>query len=413
MNEWISFKTRAFLFCTFLLITTVSTLFAQNNLNIYGFFSTRGEKVFNLPNIGENGETIHNNEVMEWSNPFVKLMLQHYLNERFKVFVNLSANGDDSPEFENYWGEYSAAEYFNIRVGKMYRKFGLYNELLNTFPLLYGIEPPELFDDDHLIVSRTTTLMLHGQITGSNIVANYGISTDNGEGGPAEDLIPFAWDFNLRFSGGKITIGTSGYTSGGATSSDVGLAEGSPKSGVLPWMQADKFNIFGGYLESAIGGFLFQSEYWVSKHTAERDPHMVMEVINNASLNAAQLNRFLLDNDAPVSMENINLEGNYQVQTWYIRSGYSISTALGEIAPYLQWDYYENPETIQNKTYGGDNEAGYADDGKFSKATIGAVYRPVHEVAIKLDGSSHIQKFNGKTESYPELRLDISFMFGS
>lgn len=59
----------------------------------------------------------------------------------------------------------------------------------------------------------------------------------------------------------------------------------------------------------------------------------------------------------------------------------------------------------------GDNEAGYADDGEFLKPSLGVVYKPDPAVAIKLDGSTHIQKFNGKTESYPEVRLDVSCAF--
>jgi hypothetical protein len=39
------------------------------------------------------------------------------------------------------------------------------------------------------------------------------------------------------------------------------------------------------------------------------------------------------------------------------------------------------------------------------------VYRPVPVVAIKLDGSVHTQEFNGKRESYPEIRMDFSWAF--
>jgi hypothetical protein len=34
-------------------------------------------------------------------------------------------------------------------------------------------------------------------------------------------------------------------------------------------------------------------------------------------------------------------------------------------------------------------------------------------VAIKLDGSYHSQRFNGRQEMYPELRLDFSFAFSN
>ena len=79
---------------------------------------------------------------------------------------------------------------------------------------------------------------------------------------------------------------------------------------------------------------------------------------------------------------------------------------------YFQWDHFDNPETIQSKSFGGDNEAGLADDGKFSKGTIGIIFRPQPQLAIKLDASAHFQEFNGDDESYPEIRLDISYIFG-
>ena len=80
--------------------------------------------------------------------------------------------------------------------------------------------------------------------------------------------------------------------------------------------------------------------------------------------------------------------------------------------PYFQWDWSRNPETIASKTFGGDNEAGVSDAGQFHKSTIGVVYRPIPEVAVKLDTSHHIFRFNGETTSYPELRVDFSFVFG-
>jgi hypothetical protein len=84
----------------------------------------------------------------------------------------------------------------------------------------------------------------------------------------------------------------------------------------------------------------------------------------------------------------------------------------GELVPYAQWDYYDNPETIYDKDWGGDAEAGLADSGKFSKATIGVIYRPQPAVAFKFDASTHFQKVNGSSEPYSEVRFDVSYIFG-
>jgi hypothetical protein len=340
------------------------------------------------------------------------MMMQHHLNSRFRVFINLNGAEAATITVKNFWGELSFNRQINVRLGKMYRKFGLYNEMLDAVPTYYGIEPPELFDGDHLIVSRTTTFMLHGGTDAGAGILSYSLSTDNGEGGPKEGLVPIGWDINYKFGRGDYTLGVSGYTSGGATTSDVGVGEGSSETGVLPWMAEDKFNVFGGYAEVRVSSAVLQTAYWQARHTATRDVDAVINMVNGANPNSAQLARFLYDPNGAIDAANVNPKGNYSVRTWYVRGGYSFETSVGEVAPYLQWDWYENPETIKNKTFGGDNEAGFADDGQFNKATIGVVVRPTPEVAVKLDASTHIQKFNGKTEQYPEVRFDVSYLFG-
>src|SRR5690606_18780736 len=104
---------------------------------------------------------------------------------------------------------------------------------------------------------------------------------------------------------------------------------------------------------------------------------------------------------------------NYTVQTWYVRAGYNLNTSIGQMVPYLFVDWMSHPENIRNKQFGGDDEAGLADDGTFWKPSIGIVYRPLPAVAIKLDGSYHSQKINNRQVTYPELRIDFSFAFSN
>jgi hypothetical protein len=238
------------------------------------------------------------------------------------------------------------------------------------------------------------------------------LSTDNGESGSPTRAIPVGGDLNYVFGDGNYVVGVSGYTSSGYTTSDVKLGSGSPKSGVLPWMAGDKFSAYGGYAEVKTAQWTLQAEFWQAPHTIERDPAKVVSVINNAGVNAAQQARFLLNPAGAVAVGNVRANDTYTVQTWYFRGGYSFETSLGELAPYAQWDWYKNTETISSKTYGGDEEAGEADDGQFNKATLGVVFRPIPEIAMKLDGSSHMYKLNGTDVSYIEVRFDISFVFG-
>lgn len=387
------------------------TNYALKNLNIFGYFSTRFEKVLDEPSI-QNGRTIKTDTPAEFTYPFFNIMLEHQLHQRFKIFINLNGSGAGDLSVRNFWGECTLSSWLNFRMGKIYRRFGLYNEILDAVPSYYGIEPPELFDADHLLISRTTALMVYGAVDAGSGILNYSASTDNGEGDPVKNTFPLGYDLNYKFGGGELVLGTSGYTSGGQTNSTLGVGEGAPPSGVLPWMVADKFSILGGYAETRIKNLTVQAEYWRAKHNAQRDPAAILAVLNNVAINANQLARFLRNPALGATEANVATAARYSIHTWYLRAGYSIESAIGEFGPYVQWDSYSNPETIANKDFGGDNEAGVADDGKFNKATVGLVFRPIPQVAVKLDGSSHAQKFNGATARYYDLRLDVSYVFG-
>jgi len=385
----------------------------QNKLSIYGYFSTRLEKQFETKS---SGEKIADASPYEWTYPFFNIMMQHQINDNFKVFINLNGAKATNIDVRNFWGEYSYSNYLNVRLGKIYRKFGLYNEILDAVPTYYGIEPPELFDTDHLIVSRTTTLMVYGSVGLSAGDLSYCLTSDNGEGGAVEKAFPLGFDLNYRFLGGDFVVGASGYLSGGDAISDVKVGAGSPKSGVLPWMNKDHFNVLGGYTEMRISNLLLQFEYWTSKHIAERNTAGVITLAQKAGLNENQLKRMIVDpskDAAQLSASDVIANTDFNINTWYVRAGYSFETNIGELAPYVQWDYYKNPETIESKTYGGDAEAGSADDGVFNKSTLGIVYRPIPEVAVKFDQSFHFYKAGGKNVNYPEIRFDVSYIFGN
>ncbi len=382
-----------------------------NELNIYGYFSTRFEKTFAEPSL-ESGRIVKQDAPAEFIYPFFNVLMQHQITNKFKAFVNLNGSGGSTIDLRNFWGEYSASSFINLRLGKTYRKFGLYNEILDAVPTYYGIEPPELFDSDHLMISRTTALMMYGSLNAGGGSLNYSVSTDNGEGSAIKNVIPLGYDLHYKFGGGDFTIGVSGYTSGGKTVSDTPLGSGAPNGGVLPWMAADEFSVFGGYVEGNFGALTVQAEYWNSPHDIQRDPALVVAMINGAAPNTSQLRRLLINPGLGATEANVRTVDDYDVKTWYFRAGYSAETRIGEIAPYVQWDYYSNPETIAKKTFGGDNEAGVADDGIFNKSTVGVVFRPIPQVAAKLDQSFHFYELNGAEVNYWEIRLDVSLLFG-
>lgn len=407
--RWISGWKRA-LATTGLLAAPVAAG-AQDDLRVYGYFSTRLEKSLQVPD-WNGSAVVKESAPKEWSQPFFNVMVQHQIDSKFKAFVNLNGAKAGALDVRNMWGEFTVSNKLNVRIGKIYRKFGLYNEVLDAVPTYYGIEPPETFDGDHLLISRTTAAMAYGFVSLGKGRLNYSVSTDNGEGKTIDGTLPIGYDINYSFGTGNYTVGFSGYTSGGGTDSDIALGSSSPKSGVLPWMKRDSFTVANAYGEVKRGAWLLQLEWARAEHKALRDAAAVVTVVNNAGVSSAQRARFLKNASGAVNPANVNLTGDHTIDTWYLRTGYSFDTKRGEFAPYVQWDAYKNPEVIAAKKYGGDDEAGVADDGAFTKATAGLVYRPIPQVAFKLDGSLHRYRYYGQRVSYPELRFDLSYAFG-
>jgi hypothetical protein len=314
------------------------------------------------------------------------------------------------------WGNIKFSDAFQVKFGKIYREFGLFNAKLDEVPTYLGIEPPELFDGDHLILPRLTTFAIHGTRKFDKNTVSWSLCTDNGENGPIEDVLPLGWDVRANV-GGKVLFGLSGYFSSitsGKVSSDIGVGDGSPNGGVLPWMASDDYQVYGGFTEFQVDNFLVKGAYWYASHDAVRDPEAVLTLVNNADLSDRQRVRFLGDNAfaTDIAAEDVDINGDYNVTTGYVRVGYRISTDYGPVTPYVFFDWMENKETIAQKTYGGDNEAGISDDGSFQKWTVGATYKPIDKVAIKANSALHVQDFNGKkSESYAEVRFDISYLF--
>lgn len=410
----ISRAARAALLATALAALPAGRLAAQAQQQLFGYFSTRVEKTFSEPD-WDGTSIVRASAPREISYPYASIMVQHQFDRRFSAFINLNASGAGSVDVRNMWGEFAASSYLQVRLGKIYRTFGLYNEQLDAVPTYYGIEPPETFDTDHLLLSRTTMLMVRGNASVGPGTLYWSLSTDNGEAGGLshEGMLPLGADARYEFGRGAYTIGVSGYMSGGGSGSDIGVGEGSPKSGVLPWMAADSFTVWNAYAQARVSALTLQFEYASADHNAQRDPAAVIAVLGNAGVNDGQRARFLIDPaGSATDPANVRTSGDYRVQTWYARAGWSQETAWGEVGPYVQWDWYSNPETIASKRWGGDNEAGAADDGVFNKGTLGVLFRPVPQVAVKLDGSIHFYTFHGESVSYPELRFDVSYTFG-
>lgn len=379
------------------------------NTSIYGYIEGYVEKVEKSPTRSggtstSEGSVTRSENAHEFQTPNVRFMVKNTTG-KYSSFLNIDASSG-SVGMTNAWVESKLkGDLFKFRIGKMYRKFGLYNERLDAVPTYIGIEPPELFDGDHLLLTRTTNLMFHGERDFGDGTFYYSLATGNDERAGSE--IPLGGDLRYTYYSDDVewTFGSSFYLSHkAAPSQDVG--DGSPDGGVLNWMKEDKYEVVGFFTELKRKALTLQLAYFQADHDAIRDGEKLQSV-GTAKLTDEQIQRLCSGNMSTCSDSSVN----YKVKTWYVRAGYTLSSKMGEWTPYVQWDYYENPETIAEKDDGGDNEAGIADDGKFTKQTIGVVYKPVDQMAIKLDASNHKQKIDGEDLNYSEIRGSFSYVW--
>lgn len=287
-------------------------------VRIYGFIDAYFEKVAETPtSIDGNGDTVYEENPYEFDVPNLHLMVQGVIGGKYRYFLNLAAPGsggigsDEGLGVRNAWVEAPiAGNALQIRWGKTYRRFGLYNEILDAVPTFIGIEPPELFDKDHLIVTRTTNLMIHGNVPLGGNTLQYALMTANDE--RADGAFPVGGD--LRFKvGGNLQIGSSVYSSGGKASPTRGVGDGSPRGGVINWMAEDEYLVFGGYAEYKTDGLILQLAYWQANHDGKRDPAAVMQLLG-AGLNSRQLERFGLSDANPTEADVIT-DASYEIRT--------------------------------------------------------------------------------------------------
>lgn len=393
------------------LAETVSKVFETR---LYGYVDAHIEQVADTPSgVGAAGVTEYEANPLEIDVVNLHVMVQGTILSRFRYFVNLvgsaagSPAGDAGISVRNAWLEAPIfGDALQARLGKTYRRFGLYNELLDAVPTFIGIEAPELFDNDHLLLTRTTNAMLHGRFALG--VGSLAWSLTTGADERASDQIPLGGDLRLVADVG-LTLGSSFYWSGGDAAPSREVGEGSPAGGVMNWMARDEYYVVGGYAQWQAQGLTLQAEYWQAHHDATRSQDATA-ALAEANLLPGQRGRFFVNGDPAQGLQPRDV--TYDVRTFYLRAGYDVS--LGDdkvLTPYAQLDYYANPETINAQSFGGDAEAGNTDDGEFWKFTLGAVFRPVAPVALKVDGSGHLQQFNGKSEFYPELRVSLSYLW--
>ena len=357
------------------LLLTMNVQAAPLKSQIYGYVEGYLEKVEKSPTRTGGTSTTEGTHSRtenphEFDTPHINFMVKSSKGSKYSSFLNLDASGS-SVSMKNGWFDASLHnDLLRFRIGKIYRRFGLYNEILDAVPTYMGIEPPELFDGDHLLLTRTTNFMLHGETSIGGDTLRYSLTTGNDERFNKE--VPIGGDVRYTKYGNsyELTVGSSFYFSDKAKPS-VAVGSGSPNGGVLNWMNSDRYKVLGAFTELIKGGTKLQFAYFVADHDAKRSGSK-LQSLSTAALNNRQIQRLCNGNMSTCSDSGVN----YKVKTWYIRAGHTFNTSMGDFTPYVQWDFYDNPETVATKSNGGDNEAGVADDGKFKKQTLGVVYQP-------------------------------------
>lgn len=391
---------------TSVVLTSVSQVSAAEEMNtrVYGYINAYWEDVQDQPGLNNTGQNTKLSNPAEFNVPNVHLIVQSKF-EMFKTYLNLSAADAGTASVNNAWVESDLyGDYLKFRLGKLYRPFGLYNEILDAVPTYIGIEPPELFDGDHLMLTRTTNAMLHGQAAAGAGFVNYALTTGNDERESSQT--PYGADLNYTLDT-RIKVGVSYYNSGGYAKPLNGIGTNGVEGefgGVLPWMDADKFTVLGAYFQYRDDRWTAQIATYEADHDAIRNTTSTNSICGNANMSTASRTRFGCGG-------TLNSNGDYKVRTSYARLGYTVPVTKGTITPYVQYDIYENKETIFDKTWGGDKEAGVADDGSFDKATAGLVYQPNYALALKTDYSQHFQKINAEDKNYGEIRFSFSYFW--
>jgi hypothetical protein len=344
-------------------------------------------------------------------------MVQGTIGHRYRFFLNVAALGAGDPvgstpiELRNAWVETSIyGQALAVRVGRMYRRFGLYNELLDATPTFIGIKEPEILDEDHLMITRTTNLMLLGAYVRGVHKVEYALTTGNDE--RADNQVPLGADLHYTYED-SLKIGLSYYDSMGKAKPGVKMGEGSPKGGVPNWMAEDEYRVVNAYAQLTTGPWIAQLEYALARHDARRDPVSTLRLsVASANLSPAQYGRFFTDpfDAMPPTEADVIERTRYTAQTAYFRLGHELLD--GRLTPYLQLDYFKNPEIVPNEELGGDLEAGLDDRGRFWKGTLGVMYRPITPIALKLEYGSHLfMRWGGTSYVDPELRASLSYFW--
>lgn len=393
---------------------------------LYGFIEERVNATFGEPNgqTSATGRALRSDNELDMSLPGFHLMGQGSLYSRFRYYFNLTTSPKediDDPTrdvglgLRNAWVEASLfGDYLNLRAGKLYRRFGLYNEILDTAPSFIGVELPVVFGVNRPMLTRTTNAMLHGKISFDESTISYAATVGKDEISPADDVFSPGFDVNYDYDS-LIVVGTSYYTTAGVGTPHLAPGEGSPAGAIAPWLASDRYQVYGGYARVTPGNFLLHAEAWFSPHVSTRDPARVLATAAGAEgFSDANRARMGVPLTSPTEGAVIT-DARYTYSTINVRAAYTFTLGGGadpvEITPFVNWEYVRNTESIADENFGGDGEPGHSTRGIMLHNRVGCVVKPIPQVAIKTEATHAMYAFDNAWVSNAELWLSLSYQF--
>ena len=140
-----------------------SNLFAQSELQVFGFFQGSMNKlegafsaVADMPAMLGGGKMTlkaDDNNYLSVQNQQLNVFFRKEINSSFTAWVNLEVNGSfnssknwGSLSLEEAWINYQSNDYLNIKAGLLIPKFAYLNEIKNRMPLLPYITRPLVYE---------------------------------------------------------------------------------------------------------------------------------------------------------------------------------------------------------------------------------------------------------------------------
>lgn len=385
--------------------------------HLYGYLDTQWRRLIDATGFPPPMKKGIENEFREskggiWLN--ANVMLQGSIDNRFRYFINLAAyragvisQPDEALAVRNAWIEVPLyRDYLNLRVGKTYRRFGLYNEILDAAPTFSGIEAPVYLVGGQVLLTRTTNVMLHGSWFHGDSRISYALMTGTDE--RKGDDVPIGADLRYQLAD-TLLVGSSFYWTGGPAKPTRTVGQGVPLGGVHDWMTSEDYKVYGGFGQLNLGGFEFQAEYWRAPHNGVRNPAEVLQLASSGALTPRQRQRFVNGKSNPTAAD-VNIDTSYVVQTFWAEATYTFPVGRGTLTPYVHFAWYSDPETVRGEPNGG-NEAGPSDEGQFFRAVFGAVYRPISSVALKVELNPHFFTVMGKSAMLLPFQISLSYFW--